>query len=76
MLSEIGKDIIRCPIQVKFTYQRVQLSVFQISAVVLVVTEVNCRDPKRGPLVALSFIACGAKSQAGCVDELRPTQGH
>lgn len=49
-----------------------QLSVFQISAVVLVVTEVNPKpNPKRGPLVAWSFIAWVAKSQAWCVDALR-----
>lgn len=48
----------------------------QISAVVLVVTELNCRDPKRGPLVAITVIAMGAKSQAGLVDELNSIQGH
>lgn len=54
------------------TLQHVQLSVFQISAVVLVVTEVNPKpNPKRGPLVAWSFIAWVAKSQAWCVDALR-----
>lgn len=58
MFSVHGNEITQCLIQVKFAYNEYD-SVSQISAV----AELNCRDPWRGPLVAISFIALGQRAK-------------